>query len=158
MKLSKCKFPHKKQLKTQLSAFIELSPVNKTCQEFFSKLLLCGKQCFVKTEVLQEKGLILMHLHQSRACLGVQASRKHGFRTLLPYQVRYGKPSYCLLWSWAPANVVAPSLSCNSWGCWSCAARNCPREQQDVKFHFHATKLKYLFSCIFFKISFSWEM
>lgn len=150
MKLSKCKFPYKNQLQTQISALIELSPVNKTCQEFFRKLLLCGKWYFVKTEVLHGNGLILMHFHQSRACLGVQISTKHSFRPLLPCQVRYGKPSHCLLWSWAPANVAAPSLTCNSWGCWSCVAGNCPREQQDVEFHLHATKLRYLFSWIIF--------
>ena len=88
MKLSKCKFPHKNQLQTQISALIKLSPVNKTCQEFFSKLLLCGKRCFVKTEVLHVNGLILMHFHQSRACLGVQISGKHSFRLLLPCRVR----------------------------------------------------------------------
>lgn len=150
MKLSECKSPHKKHLKTQISALIQLSPVKKTSQEFFSKLHLCGKQYFIKTEILHGKGLILMHLYQSRACLGVQISKKHSFRPLLLCQVKYGEPSFCLLWSGEPANAAAPSLTCNSWGCWSCLAGNCPREQEDIKFYFHVTKRKYLLFWIIF--------
>lgn len=76
------------------------------------------------------------------------------FQATSALQVKYGEPSSCLLWSWSPANAAAPSLTYNSWGCWSCLAGNCPREQQDIKFYFHVTMEIFAFLNYFLKFPF----
>lgn len=75
--------------------------------------------------------------------------QRNSFRPLVPSRSDMRNlPTAC---SWAP------SFTCSSWGCCSCAAGKCPREQQEVEFYFHANKLKYLFSWIILKISFVWK-
>lgn len=126
-KMSKCKFPFNNQMQTQISALIQLSPLQKT-QEFCS-LFLYGEWCFVKTEALHGNRFIWMEI-ELFWCTFIRAEfgwefrfQRNIFQATYDLQIRYGKPSYCL--------QLNPSFTCNSWGSCSCG-QGIAWEKQDV--------------------------